>query len=246
MSYGQFASIYDQFMYDQPYDRWLEVIRPYLKDNVLDLATGTGALIDLMPPTIKVTGVDLSEEMLAIAASKRSDATLIAQDMTKLELNQKFQLITCLCDSLNYLAEPEDIQETFQRVFEHLEEDGIFIFDVHSTAKFEAYFDNQTYSDELEGMLYIWHAVQGEVPFSVYHDLTFFIKDNEKDIYHRFDEQHYQRTYEIDEYKVMLGQIGFEIITIFADFDPDFVVDTNDEAYFDRVFFVIKKKEKIK
>ncbi|WP_414049850.1 class I SAM-dependent DNA methyltransferase [Macrococcus animalis] len=240
MSYGQFASIYDQFMYDQPYDKWLAVIQPYLKNNLLDLATGTGSFIELLPKTIKVTGVDLSEDMLTIAALKRNDVTFIAQDMTNLELNQTYQTITCLCDSLNYLAESDDVIATFNRVYDHLDDDGVFIFDVHSTAKFDAYFTNQTYSDEQEGMLYVWHAVQGEVPYSVYHDLTFFTEDN--GVYHRFDEQHYQRTFEISDYLTMLKQARFKTITIFADFDPNFVIDTKKDEYFERVFFVVKKK----
>lgn len=240
MSYGQFASIYDQFMYDQPYDKWLSVIQPYLKDNLLDLATGTGSLIELVPKSVKVTGVDLSEEMLAIAATKRNDVTLIAQDMTALELNQTFESITCLCDSLNYLLEPADVMATFERIYQHLDDDGFFIFDVHSTAKFEAYFENETYSDEQEDMLYVWHAVQGEAPYSVYHDLTFFIEDN--NVYHRFDEQHYQRTYAISDYLTMLDQAGFKAMKVFADFDPDFVVDDETESFYERVFFIVQKK----
>ncbi|MGV2875090.1 class I SAM-dependent methyltransferase [Macrococcus capreoli] len=244
MAYGQFASIYDQFMYDQPYDKWLEVIAPYLKGNLLDLATGTGTFVEKIPQSVKVTGVDLSEEMLAIAASKRNDVTFIAQNMMELELNQTFQTITCLCDSLNYLPERNDVITTFQRVAEHLDDDGVFIFDVHSTAKFETYFENQTYSDELEDMLYVWHAIQGEAPYSVYHDLTFFIET--QGLYARFDEQHYQRTFAIDEYNAMLNQAGLEATSIFADFNPDATITSVDLHNVERVFFVVKKKESLK
>lgn len=239
MSYNQFASIYDAFMYDQPYDKWFEIVHPYLKDNLLDLATGTGSFISLIPKSISVTGVDLSEEMLSIAAMKRPDVTLIAQDMRELALNQTFQTITCLCDSLNYLETKVDVMSTFECVNRHLGQDGVFIFDVHSTLKFDAYFNNQTYSDELPGMVYIWHAIEAEKPYAVHHDLTFFIEEN--DAYHRFDEQHYQRTFEIEDYHEMLSQTGFKVEKIFFDFDPTHTIDEQTSHYFDRVFFVAKK-----
>lgn len=240
MRYEHFATIYDQFMYDQPYDKWLEVVQPYLKNNLLDLATGTGAFIALVPPAVHTTGIDISEEMLAVAATKRNDVTFIAQDMTKLELNQTFNTVTCLCDSLNYLPEQTDVEDTFNHVYQHLDDDGVFIFDVHSTHKFDAYFNNQTYSDEQEGMLYVWHAVEGEAPYSVYHDLTFFTEDS--DVYHRFDEQHYQRTFTIEAYTQMLTGAGFNVEKVFADFNPDFLVDDDTEQFFERVFFIAKKK----
>ncbi|MCE4956170.1 class I SAM-dependent DNA methyltransferase [Macrococcoides caseolyticum] len=239
MAYNQFALIYDQFMYDQPYEKWLNVVQPYLKDNVLDIATGTGSFLELIPRDIQVTGVDLSEDMLTIAQTKRNDATLVAQDMTQLALNKKFQTITCLCDSLNYLQEPHDVSATFSRVHQHLEDEGFFIFDVHSTKKFEAYFNNDTYSDEIDDMLYVWHAIQGDAIYSVFHELTFFIKTN--NVYHRFDEEHYQRTYPIATYKQLLKDSGFEVVRVFADFDSEWIVDDSTEAFFERVFFIAKK-----
>lgn len=241
MAYGQFASIYDQFMYDQPYHQWLNIITPYLKDDLLDLATGTGNFITLIPDNIKVTAIDLSEEMLSIAKNKRNNTQFIVQNIAELNLNQQFSCITCLCDSINYLQDESDVIATFKHVSDHLKPGGTFIFDVHSTKKFDAYFDYQTYSDEIEDMLYVWHTIPGEVEYSVFHDLSFFVKQGE--LYLRFDEQHYQQTYHIKQYTHMLEQTGLKVEHVFADFDTTKFVDDTTTEYFDRVFFIVKKDE---
>ena len=52
-------------------------------------------------------------------------------------------------------------------------------------------------------------AIQGDEPFSVYHEMSFFIEDN-NGTYQRFNESHYQRTFEKETYINMLNQIGFK------------------------------------
>ncbi|RZI00309.1 class I SAM-dependent methyltransferase, partial [Staphylococcus condimenti] len=54
--------------------------------------------------------------------------------------------------------------------------------------------------------------------------------------YRRFDEEHYQKTYDENEYKNMLEQVGFQNITTFYDFDSN---NHNPES--DRLFFIVKK-----
>ena len=69
-------------------------------------------------------------------------------------------------------------------------------------------FHNQCYIDENESTFLAWEAIQGDEPFSVYHEMSFFIEDN-NGTYQRFNESHYQRTFE-KTYINMLNQIGFK------------------------------------
>lgn len=238
MEYGQFAHIYDRFMYDQPYDTWAQIVQQYIpvSGSILDVATGTGKLLQLVTAGEKV-GVDLSEEMLAVAQHNVDHAQFLVQDMTELNLARIFDTITCLCDSLNYLQDEDAVAHTFQNVYTHLKHEGTFIFDVHSVQKFERYFKNATYSDDLSDIVYIWHALEGETPLSVYHDMTFFVSDGTR--YDRFDESHEQRTFPIDFYKEQLIAAGFEVEKVFFDFDEAQVTET-DEV--ERVFFIAKKR----
>lgn len=238
MEYGQFAHIYDRFMYDQPYDTWAQIVQQYIpvSGSILDVATGTGKLLQLVTAGEKV-GVDLSEDMLAVAQHNIEHAQFLVQDMTELNLARTFDTITCLCDSLNYLQDEDAVAHTFQNVYTHLKHEGTFIFDVHSVQKFERYFKNTTYSDDLSDIVYIWHALEGETPLSVYHDMTFFVSDGTR--YDRFDESHEQRTFPIDFYKEQLIAVGFEVEKVFFDFDEAQVTET-DEV--ERVFFIAKKR----
>ena len=43
----------------------------------------------------------------------------------RFSFNNKFDVITIFCDSLNYLPDIEDVNKTFINVFNHLSENGV-------------------------------------------------------------------------------------------------------------------------
>ena len=53
-------------------------------------------------------------------------------------------------------------------------------------------FNNQCYIDDNDDIFLAWEAIKGEEPYSVYHDMSFFLKQHNGN-YHRFNESHYQR-----------------------------------------------------
>ena len=55
--------------------------------------------------------------------------------MSELEGFGEFDLIGIFCDSLNYLQTEKEILQTFDRVYAHLNQGGLFLFDVHSINK---------------------------------------------------------------------------------------------------------------
>ncbi|TDM15591.1 class I SAM-dependent DNA methyltransferase [Macrococcus bovicus] len=239
MTYEAFAVLYDELMYDQPYDQWIEVTAPYLKGkhSILDLACGTGSFTTLLPKQLERVGVDLSEDMLTVAQTKDPSIQWLVQDMTALELDRTFDVITCFCDSLNYVTAEEELNVLFSRLYNHLEEDGVFLFDVHSVWKMTHLFNGQTYSDETDRVTYLWQTVPGEEEHSVYHDMSFFMLE-EDGKYRRFDESHYQRTFEPEDYRTLLENNGFTVEKVFADFKPDEAVPHDAE----RIFYVARKK----
>ncbi len=231
MTYQKFAYLYDTLMEDVPYDGWVEWVTNLTQKygvngkRLLDLACGTGELsIRFVKAGFDVTGIDLSEDMLAVAQAK-ADGNGVSlpfyhQDMTELNGVGEFDIIGIFCDSLNYLPEKEDVQLTFARVYEHLKPGGLFLFDVHSIFKMDVIFHEGpfTYSDE--EISYIWNCFPGEAIHSVEHELTFFVLDEATGQYNRVDEFHYQRTYEVAQYIQLLQEAGFEFLEIAADFKP--------------------------
>ncbi|MFK4997631.1 hypothetical protein ACI2OX_09230 [Bacillus sp. N9] len=84
-----------------------------------------------------------------------------------------FDLITIFCDSLNYLETPEQTKQTFLRVYEHLHEDGLFLFDVHTPFQMEHVYENETFALSDEDVAYIWRCFPGDNLYSIEHELTF-------------------------------------------------------------------------
>jgi SAM-dependent methyltransferase len=103
--------------------------------TVLELACGTGAVLGLLSESYEVTGLDRSRSMLAIARKKLPHVELYRQNVTSFELNRRFDAVICVFDSINHLTRFTDWQQVFRRVNSHLNDRGLFIFDVNTTGR---------------------------------------------------------------------------------------------------------------
>lgn len=103
MAYETFAFIYDEVMDETLYQQWLAFSKRHLQEdtkNILELACGTGALaVAFAKDGYKVTGLDLSEEMLMIASQRayEEDASIQFVEGNMLDLSEigQYQAITC-------------------------------------------------------------------------------------------------------------------------------------------------------
>lgn len=235
--YAEMSLVYDQLTQDQPYEKWFELVANYCGhgSNILDIGCGTGSLTVQLLNLGQVTGMDLSVDMLTVASQKSTSVNWIEGDMTSFDLQQTFDVITIFCDSLNYLQDENTVIETFKNVHNHLNDSGVFMFDVHTVHKMMTLFNNQSYIDDRDGIFLAWDAIQGDLPLSVYHEMSFFIR-NEDQTYSRFDESHFQRTFEEATYLTWLTEIGFNDIKTFTDFNEN---EHNEHA--DRLFIIAKK-----
>jgi SAM-dependent methyltransferase len=246
MTYNRFATLYDGLMQDVPYDSWLKFLEDTFRElgltnpSIVDIGCGTGTLpILLAKKGYSVTGIDLSEEMLSMAMEKaeREKVTIpfYQQNMMELEGFENIDCISILCDSLNYLQNEEEVAITFQKVYESLKSGGLFIFDVHSIYKIQEIFANETFFIDDENLSLVWNCSQGEEDYSVEHDLVFFMRDEESDLYERFEEYHIQTTFPVETYEKLLKEAGFQIKKISADFNQ--TVQESSE----RIFFIAQK-----
>ena len=218
-SYRDFAEIYDELINDDiDYQLWKEQILKVCNENdvkledYLDVGCGTGNMTVLLAPYVKnICGVDLSEDMLFQAEEKlrqkRFKARFVCQDMRNLNLNKKFDLITCCLDAVNYLLKEEDLVMFFKAVHWHLKDDGLFVFDINSFYKLKEIIGNNTFNYCEEDVAYIWENQYEED--IVYMYLTFFVKD--KELYHRFDEEHRERAYKEETIEELLKQCGLKV-----------------------------------
>lgn len=234
-------------MDEAPYDKWLEFFQKkldiYCEDSkkVLDLACGTGELtLALKKAGYSVAGVDLSEDMLAVAHEKAHEhgyqIPFYHQDMTNLEGLDEFDAVVIFCDSLNYLTNEEQVKQTFSSVYKVLKKGGLLLFDVHSLYKISNVYGDNTFAYNGDEISYIWSCFPGEEKDSVEHELSFFVLNEQEANYNRYDEWHQQRTYPRDSYKEWLEQAGFQVLSIEADFQEGPITEKAE-----RIFFTAKK-----
>lgn len=224
MTYGVFAQVYNELMDDEIFLKWRDYTEKHLPkgSSILELGCGNGQLgILLKKAGYAIEGLDLSEEMLSLAQVRQEEAgvqfPLIQGDMRNLEGFGLYDAIISFCDSLCYLPKTADFKRTFQEAYEHLTEEGVFLFDVFTTEHIES-LDGYSYHDEMPGILFVWDSFHGEPEHSIEHDLSFFI-EQEDGSYVREMELHQERTYPIDTYLSMLKEAGFTNIEVNADFD---------------------------
>ncbi|MFC7060700.1 methyltransferase domain-containing protein [Halobacillus seohaensis] len=241
MSYQQMAEVYDELMKDAPYDQWVAWTKHMIEkygprtQQMLDLGCGTGEITTRLSADFQLTGVDLSAEMLSVASSKeRSDQVRwLRQDIAQLEGLYGFDCVISYCDVINYITDESQLTSVFSHVNTALNDQGLFMFDVHSVDHILENLYGQTFAEVYDELSYIWFCDPNETEFSITHDLTFFLQKG--NLYDRFDETHYQKGYPIDVLKKLLKQTGFVIERISSDFSCDESYEGN------RIFFVCRK-----
>jgi SAM-dependent methyltransferase len=142
-NYAEFANFYDDATTtDNPGK--IKLIKKLIAQHapeahsILEIGCGTGTILEAFAPDYEVTGLDLSQPMLDIAAAKVPSGLFVAGDMSTFELGKRYDVILCIFDSINHLLDFKDWEKTFERVSVHLATNGLFVFDVNTQAKLEA------------------------------------------------------------------------------------------------------------
>lgn len=244
LQYKEFASIYDKLMWDIDYQQWYKYITRILKKydikekRLLEMACGTGSMTKFFSEDMyDITCFDISEEMLVVAYEKLrkcKNVQILNQDMRNFSLNKKFDIVLSLCDSINYITEKEDLMNVFNNVYKHLDEDGIFIFDINSYFKISNIIGNNTFINDEEDVFYTWQSFFDKEDSLGYYDLTFFIYNGS--LYERIDEEHIQRAYTTEEIMELLDKSGFKKIDVYQGFSFEDIREKTE-----RINFVVRK-----
>lgn len=241
-SYEQFALIYDWALNELPYEQWLEYIESIFKHYdqnpklILDLGCGTGSMTNLMAKKgYEMIGVDLSEDMLAIAKSKAKDENLeivyINQNMTELDLYGTVDAVISVGDSLNYILDQDDLLEAFKKVNLFLNPNGLFVFDMNTIYKFKECLGNQTFAENHEDYAYIWENYYYEDEKINEYEVSIFIK-NEQGLFEKSTEVHHERGYEVTKIKELLKKAGLKLEAVYNDNTFSSVTKVTERMYF--------------
>ena len=188
-AYTSFAYVYDTFMDNVPYGEWARHIREKLCEHgvtdgiVLDLGCGTGTMTErLAGHGYDMIGVDNSEEMLELAMEKKTesgyDILYLLQDMRGFELYGTVRAVVSVCDSVNYITEPDELEEVFRLVNNYLDPKGIFLFDFNTVHKYRDVIGDSTIAEDRGVCSFIWDNRYYEKEQINEYDLTLFIAED--------------------------------------------------------------------
>lgn len=277
-AYTSFARVYDMFMDNVPYGEWCDYITGLLKEYgisnglVLDLGCGTGSMTELLAARgFDMIGVDCSEDMLEIALEKRMasgrDILYLQQDMRDLELYGTVRAVVCLCDSINYLLDVQDLETVFRLVNNYLDPGGIFIFDLNTEYKYRELLADRTIAENRDEGSFIWDNYYDEESRINEYDLALFIPAEEADagkmgegagpdcetgaasgsgtsgegLYRKYQETHFQRAYTLDEIREALERAGMKFLTWY-DGDGDGRQAPREDS--ERIYVIAREKGK--
>lgn len=224
MTFSQIAHVYDSFNDLSVYENWLDFTLNSLESKpkrVLDLACGTGWFTQLLDPFVhEIVGLDIDAKMVEMARQESPAIEFIEADMTDFASRySNWDLITCFLDSLCFLPNFKAVEETFKEVYQALNPQGVFLFDVWTPWQVSENFDGFEYSDYHDQAALIWHSYSDQELLEVTHELTVFEKQA-NGLYLRTDVDLHERTYPLDNYIQGLQKAGFkaESIQVFVDY----------------------------
>ena len=227
MIYTAFASMYDEFMQDIPYEKWgiyiTKMLRKHLpsKEDILvaDLACGTGTMtIFLAKQGFDMIGVDMSYDMLAAAQQKayeeKQNILFLAQKVQELDLFGTADAMVSVCDGLNYILNEEELAAAFKKVSLFLNPGGIFIFDMNTEYKFKELLGCKSFEgDSQSGSSYEWDNFYSEETQINEYRVQFFKEKSES-----YTEVHKQRAYSPETVVAHLKNAGFCDVSVYHEY----------------------------
>lgn len=203
--YEYLAKYYDYLLGDEEaFNFWLEYINAKDYHTVLELASGSGVLAGILKKQGKeVTASDISKEMKEIATNN-FDGEYLILNMIDFDLHKKYDLILCVCDSINYLYE-EELEQMFKSVYKHLNDGGRFIFDMHNPKRLKEFDEEYIEEGQIdENVYYQWTINSDTFDRTVNEHFTFYTPEG------MIQEQHTQNVFEVDDVKNKLENVGLE------------------------------------
>jgi len=190
--------------------------------TILDLGCGTGNHdLPLGRRGYRVTGIDLSREMLSLARKKaaavRVRPRFVQADMRSFRLGQTFDVAICMFGAFGYLLTERDALRSLRSIRVHLGPRGFFVFEFwHGPAARPAPFQTWTHIAK-KGIEIVrleesrFDPRTGRLPV----EFRFFVLGGGR-VLDRFDELHTIQTYTVRGMRDLLRRGGFDLLGTFA------------------------------
>ncbi|MBW3002107.1 class I SAM-dependent methyltransferase [Candidatus Woesearchaeota archaeon] len=199
--------------------------------SVLELGVGSGNVLKCFPKKYALVGLDIDKKYVRLARKKMEYADFIVSSMHNFKINKKFDVIFSVYDSINFLQTFGQWKQTFKTVHKHLNESGLFIFDMYTPKMLERAKNWSFFSKEKFG--YMWDKAEVNGNKLTWH---FHIFEKEKGNKYALSEHKFHEwMFPVKKVEQELKKY-FKIIKKFE--NVDFCKFTINE----RILYVVKKK----
>ncbi len=199
--------------------------------KILEIGCGTGNYTKiLLERGYKITGLDISKEMLAIARQKCTNCEFVENDIRNISISGKFDSCLALFAVMSYMTQNSDITSALANIRKLLNPGGLFVFDVWNGLGLMRNLPEsrlkEIETDKLKILRFARPTLKAfEHVCEVNYRLVILEKNNSR--FEEIKEKHIMRFYFPQEIKYYLENAGFEILKIcpFLDFDGNVTQD---------------------
>lgn len=217
-AYSALASCYDALMKEEDYAAQTAHLTALLKAHGagkkgLDLGCGSGTFtLALAKAGYRMTGVDLSQEMLTVAQNRCAGypVSFFLQDIASLRLPEKYDFMTAVTDGFNYVPQKK-AATALKKMAAHLTQGGLLYLDLSSAYKLREVLGNNLFGEDDENLSYLWFNRLEEDRVEM--DLSFFFRQEDGKFVKR-EEHHVQYVYEKDFLTQLLEHAGFTVLSV--------------------------------
>ena len=132
--FSQTAQYYDKIYGFKDYQAEardvITLVQEHLRSGghrLLDVACGTGKHVEHLKQHFAVEGLDISEELLALARERCPGVTFHLGDMVDFQLGKRFDVVTCLFSSIGYVRTVENLERSIACMARHLLPGGLLL-----------------------------------------------------------------------------------------------------------------------
>ena len=216
MLYRELAKYYDLIYswkdYKKETNKIKKLISKYKKsegNELLDVACGTGQHFKFLKNSFSCTGVDVNERIVNVAKNNVKGVVFKKADMTKFNLNKKFDVITCLFSSISYAKTYKNLRKTINNFARHLKKGGIVIIEPWFTkATFKVGLPLMSTYDGKDIKIARLNVSKLKKNVSIL-DMHFLIAEKNKEVKH-FVDRHEVGLFEISKTIVFMKEAGFD------------------------------------
>jgi ubiquinone/menaquinone biosynthesis C-methylase UbiE len=221
-SFEFISHYYDLIYEDKDYGKEVNFIESIFNSinkpkKILEIGCGTGNYTKILQDKgYKITGLDISENMLNIAKQKCA-CDFAKGDMRDFVIKGKFDACIAMFAVIGYVTENSDIVKTLKNIHAHLQPNGLFVFDVwNGLAVLRTFPELRTKVVENDKVKIIRIADPKLKSFDHICEVNYklIVLNKEDNTFNEFEENHIVRFYFPQEIKQLLSDAGFEVLKI--------------------------------